>query len=79
MGEISMIFQSKVQKQNHSTAGAFVQLMEDLRVTKGALDRAQSNFEQVNDPALVDCYIYELKAAQMRYQFLLRRVKQYGV
>lgn len=79
MGEVSMIFQSKVQKKMHNTREEMHQLMEDLRQTKGALELAQSNFEQVNDPALVDCYIYELKAAQMRYQFLLKRVKQYGV
>ena len=33
-------------------------------------------FEQVVDPTLVDCYIYELNAAQLRYQFLLRRLKK---
>lgn len=55
------------------------QLLEELKRTQGALDLAQLNFEQVKDPALVDCYIYELKAAQMRYQFLLRRVKQFGI
>ncbi len=74
-----MIFQSKTQKRKAGAPEEMKQLIEDLRLTQGALDRAQSNFEQVNDPALVDCYIYELKAAQMRYQFLLRRVKQYGI
>ncbi len=74
-----MIFQLKAQKKKAGASAEMQQLIEDLRLTQGALDRAQSNFEQVNDPALVDCYIYELKAAQMRYQFLLRRVKQYGI
>jgi hypothetical protein len=27
------------------------------------------------DPTLIDCYIYELNATQLRYQFLLRRFK----
>ena len=49
------------------------QLMEDLARTKSALDRAYSNFENVVDPDLVDSSIYELKAVQLRYRFLLRQ------
>ena len=47
--------------------------MEDLRRTKCALAQAYSNFEKVVDPDLIDCSIYELKAVQMRYRFLLRQ------
>lgn len=54
-------------------------LMSEIEQTKGALELAQSNFEQVIDPTLIDCYIFELNAAQLRYQFLLRRAKQYGI
>ena len=32
--------------------------------------------EQVVDPTLIDCYIYQLNAVQLRYQFLLRRFKR---
>ena len=31
------------------------------------------------DPTLIDCYIYELNAAQLRYQFLIKRVKSMEV
>jgi hypothetical protein len=51
------------------------QLMEDLQKTKFALDCAYSNFENVVDPDLVDCSIYELKAVQMRYRFLLKQAE----
>lgn len=51
------------------------QLMEDIKKTKFALDCAYSNFENVVDPDLVDCSIYELKAVQMRYRFLLRQAE----
>lgn len=53
------------------------QLQRELAQTKGAIDCAQINFEQALDPAMVDCYIYEWKAAQLRYQFLLKCVKEY--
>ena len=53
------------------------QLQRELAYTKGAIDCAQINFEQALDPTMVDCYIYEWKAAQLRYQFLLKCVKEY--
>ncbi|MBS6397758.1 MAG: YaaL family protein [Clostridiales bacterium] len=49
------------------------QLLDDIQKTKYALDCAYSNFENVVDPDLIDCSIYELKAVQMRYRFLLRQ------
>ena len=51
------------------------QHLEDIKKTKSALDCAYSNFENVVDPDLVDCSIYELKAVQMRYRFLLRQAE----
>lgn len=52
------------------------QLMKELRQTIGTINIAINHFEQVVDPTLIDCYIYELKAAQLRYQFLLQRIKK---
>lgn len=50
-------------------------LRHDIERSKTAIDAARNHFEQVVDPTLIDCYIYELNAAQLRYQFLLRRFK----
>ena len=52
-------------------------LRKELLRTKGVIDCALAGFEQAMDPTMVDCYIYEWKAAQLRYQFLLKCVKQY--
>ena len=41
-----------------------------------AMDAARSRFEQAVDPLLIDCFIYELNAAQLKYQFLLRNFKK---
>lgn len=51
-------------------------LMLEIQKTKLALDCAYSNFENVIDPDLIDCYIYELNAVQKRYKFLLKQAKQ---
>lgn len=60
---------------NRSADSRRQQLLEDIEKTKYALDCAYSNFENVVDPDLIDCSIYELKAVQMRYRFLLRQAE----
>lgn len=52
------------------------QLLEDLYLTKNALDTAYANFEAVVDPDLIDCYTYEIYSVQKRYKFLLEQAKQ---
>ncbi len=51
------------------------ELKAEIERTRCQIDSARNHFEQVVDPTLIDCYIYELNAAQLRYQFLLRRFK----
>ena len=36
---------------------------------------AEKLMPAIQQSTLIDCYIYELKAVQLRYQFLLRRFK----
>ena len=52
------------------------QLLEDLYLTKNALDTAYANFEAVVGPDLIDCYTYEIYSVQKRYKFLLEQAKQ---
>lgn len=63
-------------KEKLKTVKLDPQLMSELRQTMGTIDTVSNHFEQVVDPTLIDCYIYELKAAQLRYQFLLQRIKR---
>ena len=48
-------------------------LKEELRQIMTDMDCARNHFDQAVDPVLIDCY--EINAAQLRYQFLLRRIK----
>ena len=45
-------------------------ILEDLARTKQALDNAYDHFENVVDPDLIDCYIYEVNAVQQKYKYL---------
>ena len=52
------------------------QHLEELYLTKKALDTGYANFEAVVDPDLIDCYTYEIYSVQKRYKFLLEQAKQ---
>lgn len=65
-------FQSEKTNDKHYTL-----LMNDLHQTALDLQDAYRNLENVIDPDLIDCYIYELNSVQMRYKFLLTSIKNY--
>ena len=50
-------------------------LLLEISRAKLALESAYSNFENVVDPDLIDCYIYEVNAVQKRYKYLLKQAK----
>lgn len=58
---------------------AHIELMQDIAKTKCALDCAYSNFDNVVDPDLIDCYIYEVNAVQKRYKFLLKKASRQNI
>ena len=48
-------------------------ILEDLEKTKYELETAYSGFDNVTDPDLIDCYIYEVNAVMKRYRYLLNQ------
>lgn len=71
-----MIFSNKKAALHKERTKDLNELKRQIEISKSAILSAQSQFEQVVDPTLIDCYIYELNAAQLRYQFLLRSIKK---
>lgn len=55
------------------------ELILSIEKVKTALDCAYANFDFVSEPDLVDCYIYEVKAMQHKYQYLLQQAKSLGI
>ncbi|MBQ7796812.1 MAG: YaaL family protein [Lachnospiraceae bacterium] len=70
-----MIFSNKKSPQRTQNSKDIAELKKQIEASKLAISSAQNQFEHVVDPTLIDCYIYELNAAQLRYQFLLRSLK----
>lgn len=50
-----------------------ISLHEELAQTRYALETAYSNFDNVTDPDLIDCYIYELNSIMKRYKYLMEQ------
>ena len=48
-------------------------ILEDLEKTKFELETAYSGFDNVTDPDLIDCYIYEVNSVMKRYRYLLNQ------
>ena len=63
----------KQKKDPASLAKA--KLMQEIEDLQQALETANSNFENVCVPDLIDSYIYEINALSFRYKYLLRQVQ----
>ena len=66
-------------KQQAHTDAYYQSLLDNLMQTQDNLNLAYQNFENATEPELIDSYIYEVNAIQMRYQFLLCRLKSYEI
>ena len=51
-------------------------LLDDIRKTQCELEIAYSGFDNVTDPDLIDCYIYEVNSALKRYRSLLQQAER---
>lgn len=71
-----MIFTAKKTNSRKTSPKEVAELKKQIEISKMAISSARNQFEYVVDPTLIDCYIYELNAAQLRYQYLLRSLKK---
>lgn len=51
-------------------------LLSDIEKNRDALATAYSGFDNVTDPDLIDCYIYEIDSTLKRYRFLLQQAQR---
>ena len=50
-------------------------LNQAVQAASNAMEEAFAKFQNAVDPDLVDSYIYEENAAKLRYQFLMKQLK----
>ena len=53
-------------------------LFDELASSRDALSGAYARFDASTEPELIEACVYEINAAQARYNYLLRLVKESG-
>lgn len=66
----------KFFKKVIQTEDGYDELKHNLEQASTDLKNVYNNLENVVEPDLIDYYIYQAKAVQMRYKFLLNCVKK---
>ena len=51
-------------------------LMDDITKTQREPETAYAGFQYASDPDLIDCYIYEINSADLRYRYLINQIKE---
>ena len=51
-------------------------LLESMQQTRLMIHQAYTGFNTVEDPDLIESYVYEINALQARYSYLLRQVRE---
>ncbi len=62
--------------QKQAEIPAYMILKDDIEKTTLELQNAYTNLQNVVEPDLIDYYIYQTQAAQVRYQYLLNCAKK---
>jgi hypothetical protein len=55
------------------------ELLHDLEETLAELRYARNCFENAREPEIIEACVYEIKSAEARYSYLLRKAKETGV
>ena len=55
---------------------SYMVLKDNIEKTTLELQNAYTNMQNVGEPDLIDYYIYQTQAAQIRYQYLLNCAKK---
>lgn len=82
--ESVLVFLDKTLKQitlitkKKNTIEELDDLMENLKKARNELAVATMNYEFAKEDELIDFYIYSMKAAQIKYDYLLKKVKEKG-
>ena len=54
-------------------------LLRQLELARREMEIADLNYEFANEDDLVDYYIYQMKAAEIKYQYLLKQARDKGI
>ncbi len=65
-----------IKKQEDTISSEKKQLLAEIEKSLADLRYARSCFADARDPEMIEACIYEIKSAEARYSFLLRKAKR---
>ncbi len=71
--KISSLF---IKKEEDTVSAEKKQLLAEIEKALADLRYARSCFADARDPEMIEACIYEIKSAEARYSFLLRKAKR---
>lgn len=71
--KISSLF---IKKEEDTVSAEKKQLLAEIEKALGDLRYARGCFADARDPEMIEACIYEIKSAEARYSFLLRKAKR---
>jgi hypothetical protein len=70
-----ILWNRKMVSRGLTAGGAEMDLMMELEDARWQWKNMQNIYNEVSDPALIDSVIYQVMAAEQRYEYLLRLAK----
>jgi len=75
----SLLMRNKTADRFNTVECETRDLLRHLQEAKKELDTARSNFEFAEDEQMIDFCIYRLKAAETRYQYILKQIREKNI
>jgi len=73
-----LIREKKTMKPKEKNEDDIDELLENLRKARNEWMIASTNYEFAHEDELIDYYAYLIKASQIKYDYLLKKVKEKG-
>lgn len=54
-------------------------LMLEIKAIKTQLQSAYNNFDHIQDSLMIDYYTYQIKAYEIKYEYLIKKAKEIGL
>lgn len=56
-----------------------IEIVAALEAVRSDMEFLHNSYDQITEPLLIDSLIYELKAANLKYQYYINQCKQKGI
>jgi len=78
-GEAAAIPKQKKARKSRRLTREDIEIVAALEAVRSDMEFLHNCFDEITEPILVDSLIYELKAANLKYQYYIGQCKEKGI